>query len=77
MHSKMQNAIMEILGNVNYRENLAEDPGKIQKDFDLNEKEFQALNSKVSIGPRVVTDHEVSSCVCICCTASVIQLATK
>ncbi len=77
MHSNMQNAIMEILDDVNYLETVTEDPGKIQKDFDLNEKEYKALNSELPSGPRVVADNEVSSCVCICCTASVSQLVRK
>ena len=67
MHSNMQEAIKNILDNTNYQAVLSGTPEQLKADFDLDNRQFQALNSEAHKGPRVVAGPEVGfSCVCVC-----------
>lgn len=67
MHSNLQNAIKNILGDTNYQEILRGNPDILQADFDLDQKQYNSLNTESHSGPRVVAGPEMSaSCLCIC-----------
>ena len=70
MHSNMQEAIKNILDNTNYQAVLSGTPEQLKADFDLDNRQFQALNSEAHKGPRVVASSEVGfACLCVCSAA--------
>lgn len=67
MHSNMQEAIKNIMDNTSYQAVLAGSPDQLKADFDLDNRQFQALNSEAHKGPRVVAGPEVGfNCLCQC-----------
>jgi len=70
MHSNMQEAIKNVLGNANYQGVLSNSPEALKADFGLDNRQFQALKSEAHKGPRVVAGPEMGfNCVCICSMA--------
>jgi len=70
MHSNMQEAIKNVLVDTNYQGVLSESPEALKADYDLDNSQFQALNSEAHKGPRVVAGPEMGFvCVCICSLA--------
>ena len=70
MHSNMQEAIKNVLGDTNYQGVLSESPEALKADFELDNKQFQALNSEAHKGPRVVAGPEMGfACLCVCSAA--------
>jgi len=71
MHSNMQEAIKNVLGDTNYQGVLSESPEALKADYDLDNSQFQALSSEAHKGPRVVAGPEMGFlCICICSMAA-------
>lgn len=67
MHSNMQEAIKNVLGDTNYQDVLSESPEALKADFGLDKRQYQALNSEGQKVARVVAGPEMGfACVCVC-----------